>query len=191
MMINMKLKILLISAALLLSTNSVYANVGKIVYGYGNNYALDNDGNRRDLKRGDAIQEGDTLVTGKGRIHVRLIDGGFVSVYPNSEYRIDEFKFSGKKKNVSASKNKKIQQATESKEDRGFFSLLKGAARQVTGILGRTYNDNFKFKTSVATIGIRGTGFFAKLCQADCFDADGNRRDLKRGDAIQEGDTLV
>ena len=177
MMINMKLKILLISAALLLSTNSVYANVGKIIYGYGNNYALDNDGNRRDLKREDVIQEGDTQVTGKGRIHVRLIDGGFVSVYPNSEYRIDKFKFSGKKtrqQSTAAVKTKNTKPTSESKDDRGFFSLLKGAARQVTGLLGRTYNNNFKFKTSVATIGIRGTGFFAKLCQADCFDADGN-----------------
>ena len=168
-------KILLISTALLL-TNSVHANVGKIVYGYGNNYALDTDGNRRDLKKGDEIREGDTLVTGRGRMHVRLIDGGFVSVYPHSEYRIDKFKFSGKKidDGVPAVSNKKVKEAVESKKDKGFFSLLKGAARQVTGLLGRTYNENFKFRTSVATIGIRGTGFFARLCQADCFDADGH-----------------
>jgi len=169
-------KFLLMGAVLILSVNSAHANVGKIVYGYGSNYALDTNGNRRDLKRGDEIREGDTLVTGRGRMHVRLIDGGFVSVYPNSEYRIDKFKFSGKKKTdeSSAVSNKKIKPVAESKEDRGFFSLLKGAARQVTGLLGRTYNKNFKFKTSVATIGIRGTGFFARLCQADCFDADGN-----------------
>jgi len=141
-------KLLLVGLVLLLSANTVYANVGKIVYGYGNNYALDGDGNRRDLIKGDVIQEGDTLVTGRGRMHVRLIDGGFVSVYPNSEYRIDKFKFSGgeNNKNVTARNNKKNKQA----------------------------NDNFKFKTTVATIGIRGTGFFARLCQSDCFDADGN-----------------
>ncbi|MBL4712594.1 MAG: FecR domain-containing protein, partial [Gammaproteobacteria bacterium] len=167
MMIKLKnlntVKLLIVSLTLLLSINSAYANVGKIIYGYGNNYALDLDGNRRSLKKGDVIKEGDTLVTGRGRVHVRLIDGGFVSVYPNSEYRIDKFKFSGKKKtdNTSVSNNKKRKPAIESKQDRGFFSLLKGAARQVTGLLGRTYNNNFKFKTSVATIGIRGTGFFA------------------------------
>lgn len=157
---------------LLLSAAPVTANVGKIIYGYGNNYALDTDGNRRDLKKGAEIREGDTLVTGYGRMHVRLIDGGFVSVYPNSEYKINQFKYSGKQYSVTPAKSEK--QSSAGKQDRGLFSLLKGAARQVTGLLGRTYNDNFKFKTSVATIGIRGTGFFAQLCQADCFDADGN-----------------
>jgi hypothetical protein len=127
------------------------------------------------LKKGSVINEGDILVTGRGRLHVRLIDGGFISVYPNSEYKIDKFKFSGKKVSSTIKNTGKQRSATkESKEDRGFFSLLKGAARQVTGLLGRTYNENFKFKTAVATIGIRGTGFFARLCQADCFDADGN-----------------
>ncbi|HHJ34943.1 MAG TPA: hypothetical protein ENJ87_04185, partial [Gammaproteobacteria bacterium] len=182
-MSNIKLKYikpLLIASALLLSVSTASANVGKVVYGYGTNYALDIDGNRRDLSRGDEIREGDTLVTGRGRMHIRLIDGGFVSVYPNSEYKIDKFKFSGRtseKKNNGAPASdgdKKVKPTVESKEDRGFFSLLKGAARQVTGLLGRTYNENFKFKSAVATIGIRGTGFFARLCQADCFDADGN-----------------
>ena len=157
---------------LLLSATPVAANVGKIIYGYGNNYALDTDGNRRDLKKGDEIREGDTLVTGHGRMHLRLIDGGFVSVYPNSEYKINQLKYSGKEYSTTPAKSEK--QSPAAKEDRGLFSLLKGAARQVTGLLGRTYNDNFKFKTSVATIGIRGTGFFVQLCQADCFDAEGD-----------------
>ena len=176
---NIKIKNLtkVLMVIVMLSVTSVSANVGKVVYGYGNNHAFDSDGNRRELTRGSEIKEGDTLVTGRGRMHIRLIDGGFVSVYPNSEYRIDKFKFSGKKVNAKSSTTvsaKKVKPRSESKNDRGFFSLLKGAARQVTGLLGRTYNENFKFKTSVATIGIRGTGFFAKLCQADCFDADGN-----------------
>ncbi len=160
---------------LLVFTSSVSANIGKIVYGYGNNFALDGDGNRRNIKKGSEIKEGDTLVTGRGRLHVRLIDGGFISVYPNSEYKINTFKYSGKKIGNSslATNNKSTKKAAESKKDKGLFSLLKGAARQVTGLLGRTYKENFKFKTTVATIGIRGTGFFARLCQADCFDAEG------------------
>lgn len=159
----------------LFSSPPVLANIGKIVYGYGDNHAFDSDGNRRKLSKGSVVNEGDTLVTGRGRMHVRLIDGGFISVYPNTEYKVDVFKYSGKKYNDKTKKTtgRKEPQTTESKADRGFFSLLKGAARQVTGYLGRTYNENFKLRTSVATIGIRGTGFFAKLCQADCFDAEG------------------
>lgn len=148
-----------IISILLLAATPVAANVGKIIYGYGNNYAVDTDGNRRDLKKGAEIREGDTLVTGGGRKHVRLIDGGFISVYPNSKYKISQFKYSGKEYSATPAKSEKQSSAGE--QDRGLFSLLKGAARQVTGLLGRTYNDNFKFKTSVATIGIRGTGFFS------------------------------
>ena len=153
----------------------VSANVGKVVYGYGENHAISSDGERRELIKGSEIKEGDTLVTGRGRIHVRLIDGGFISVYPNSKYKIDVFKFSGTKFD-SATKEENSEKVLkqESTEDRGFFSLLKGAARQITGLLGRTYNKNFKVKTPVATIGIRGTGFFTRLCQADCYDDDGN-----------------
>lgn len=153
----------------------VSANVGKVVYGYGENHAISSDGEHRELIKGSEIKEGDTLVTGRGRIHVRLIDGGFISVYPNSKYKIDVFKFSGTKFDSAAKEEtseKVLKQ--ESAEDRGFFSLLKGAARQITGLLGRTYNKNFKVKTPVATIGIRGTGFFTRLCQADCYDDDGN-----------------
>lgn len=164
--------------SMLLLAGVASANVGKVIYGYGDNYALDNDGNRRVMKKGSGINEGDTLVTGRGRMHIRLIDGGFVSVYPNSEYKIEKFKFSGATASRDLASNtsdkKESKPAEESRDDRGFFNLLKGAARQVTGLLGRKYNKNFKFKTTVATIGIRGTGFFARLCQADCFDADGN-----------------
>ncbi|VAW52850.1 hypothetical protein MNBD_GAMMA06-1135 [hydrothermal vent metagenome] len=173
---NILVKLCIIFAVLAVMPAS--ASIGKIIYGFGSNYAYDADGNRRDLKKGSKINEGDTLVTGRGRMHVRLIDGGFISVYPDSEYKIEKFKFSGRvastTKEKTGNKNKTVKAVSESKEDRGFFSLLKGAARQVTGLLGRTYNENFKLKTPVATIGIRGTGFFARLCQADCFDADGN-----------------
>lgn len=169
---KIKLANTLVIVTTLLFSAGVFANVGKVVYGYGNNYALDADGNRRTLKKGAQIREGDTLVTKRGRMHVRLIDGGYVSVYPNSEYKINKFKYSGKAYDNTPAKTEK-QSVTE-KEDTGLFSLIRGAARQVTGMLGRTYNKNFKFKTSVATIGIRGTGFFARMCQADCYDADGN-----------------
>ena len=176
-------------------SNGSMASIGKVIYEYGDNYAFDFDGNRRELEKEAAIEEGDTLVTGAGRMQVRLIDGGLISVYPNSEYKIEKFKFaagisqndanadSSVDSNVDSDVdsnadvdpvNSKLIKLKESKSDRGFFNLLKGAARQVTGVLGRKYNENFKFKTTIATVGIRGTGFFTRICQADCFDKAGN-----------------
>ncbi|MGB5395886.1 MAG: FecR family protein, partial [Gammaproteobacteria bacterium] len=153
-----KYSLVLLLCSLLVSTGA-FANVGSIIYGYGDYHALDRDGNKRKLLKGAKIFEGDTLVTGKrGRLHVRFSDGGMVSVYPGSEYKIDEYNFV----------------AGDDTKQKGFFSLLRGGARQITGLLGKIKRDNFRFRTTVATIGIRGTGFFVKLCQADCFDADGN-----------------
>ncbi len=153
-----KYSLVLLLCSLFVSTGA-FANVGSIIYGYGDYHALDRDGNKRKLLKGAKIFEGDTLVTGKrGRLHVRFSDGGMVSVYPGSEYKIDEYNFV----------------AGDDTKQKGFFSLLRGGARQITGLLGKIKRDNFRFRTTVATIGIRGTGFFVKLCQADCFDADGN-----------------
>lgn len=162
---------LVITVAVSTSSGTVSASAGKIVYGYGDNYAIDHDGNRRDVAKGSTINAGDTLVTGRGRMHVRLRDGGYVSVYPNSEYRIEAFEYEGGADTTNATTG---EAAVPAKKEQGIFNLLKGAARQVTGLLGKFNRDNFKFKTPVATIGIRGTGFFAKLCQSDCYDADGN-----------------
>ena len=60
---------------------------------------------------------------------------------PNTEYQIDDYNFEGK---------------ADGKE-RSFLSLLKGSVRLVTGVIGKANRRNFRIKTSVATIGIRGT----------------------------------
>ena len=143
----------------LLVASEVFASAGKIIYSHGDNYARDGEGKQRRLSKNAEIFSGDTLFTSaQGRMQVRFSDGGMVSVYPRSEYKIERF----------------IYTAENEDEQRGFFSLLKGAARQITGLLGKNKRDNFKFSTTVATIGIRGTGFFVQLCQGDCYDAEGN-----------------
>ena len=58
-------------------------------------------------------------------------------------YRIDDYRYEGK---------------TDG-DEKGFFSLLKGSLRTVTGLVGKVNRQNYKITTSVATIGIRGTEF--------------------------------
>ena len=41
--------------------------------------------------------------------------------------------------------------------ERGFFSLLKGGFRSITGLIGRGNKDHYGIRTPSATIGIRGT----------------------------------
>jgi hypothetical protein len=51
--------------------------------------------------------------------------------------------------------------------------LIKGGVRVVTGLIGRVNHDNYKFRVSGATIGIRGTGFDV-WCNGPCADGSGN-----------------
>ena len=113
-----------------LFSNASFASIGKVIYEYGDNYAFDFDGNRRELEKGAVIEEGDTLVTGVGRMQVRLVDGGLISVYPNSEYKIEEFKFAAvaSQESVNAESSAGVDPISpnlitlkESKSDRGFF----------------------------------------------------------------------
>ncbi len=110
------------------------------------------------LARGDAVQAGDVLVTATGRVQVRFSDGATVSVAPQSRFRIDDYAYGAG-------------------AERGFFSLLKGAIRAVTGAVGSTRREDYRVTTAVATIGIRGTAYAAQLCQGDCAAAGATRAD--------------
>lgn len=48
------------------------------------------------------------------------------------------------------------------------FSLLKGGLRTITGAIGKRKPDAYQLRTTVATIGIRGTNYGVLLCQGDC-----------------------
>ena len=110
--------------------------VGKVV-------ALDTQGRERVLARGATVGEGDTVDTGPGRAQLRFTDGAYVSLQPRSKFRIDAYRFEGR---------------TDGNE-RGFFSLLQGGLRTITGLVGRTNKSNYQVTTAVATIGIRGTEY--------------------------------
>lgn len=127
--------------------------VGRVVFATGQAVAVDADGAQRILHRGDDVYAGDTLkTTASGRLQVSFIDGGYISVQPDSEYQIEKYKYSGK------------QDGTES----AVFRLIKGGVRAVTGLIGKKHHDAFKVQTAAATIGIRGTGFNTRICQGDC-----------------------
>lgn len=101
-------------------------------------------GQTRALAKGATIDDGDTVITGPdGRAQLRFTDGAYVSLQPESQFRIDQYRFSGRSDGT----------------ERGFFSLLKGGLRTITGLVGRTNRKNYQVTTSVATIGIRGTEY--------------------------------
>ncbi|MDD5329821.1 MAG: FecR family protein [Sulfuricella sp.] len=111
------------------------------------------------LKLGSEVESGDTLHTGAtSNAQIRLTDGSIIALRPLSEFRLDEYRFSGKNDG----------------SEKGFFSLLKGGFRTVTGLIGKASRDNYRVTASAATIGIRGTNYKLVLCRKDCTNADGS-----------------
>jgi len=100
------------------------------------------DGVQRPLARGSELDNGDTVRTNDGRAQIRFTDGAYVSLQPNSEYSIRDYRFDNRADGT----------------ERGFFGLLKGAMRTVTGAIGRINRDRYQVQTPTATVGIRGTG---------------------------------
>src|SRR5690606_2925612 len=84
--------------------------------------------------------------TTDGRVQVRFTDGGYMSLQPNTEFVVESYNYDGK----------------QDGSERGFFRLVEGGLRAITGIVGRTNRPAYRVATPVATIGIRGSEYLAE-----------------------------
>jgi len=139
---------LLMALAAVFPVISYAAGAANVDFAVGNVTAVNAVGVQRPLTKGAEISNGDTIKTGNGgRAQVRFSDGAMVSLQPETDFRVDNYQYSGKADG----------------EEKGFFSLLKGGLRTITGLVGRSNRDNYKVTTNVATIGIRGTEYTGVL----------------------------
>ena len=142
--------------ALLAAIAAAYPIVGfgapaaRVDFTMGNVTAVGANGKSRALTRGAQVEQGETIATNNGRAQLRFTDGAYVSLQPQSEFRIDQYKFDGK----------------QDGNEKGFFSLVKGGLRTITGLVGRNNKNNYQVTTSVATIGIRGTEYTIQYGQS-------------------------
>jgi len=127
---------------LVLAAGEAAAVAARVDFAYGNVSVFGPDGREQPLVRGAELDNGDTVRTAEGRAQLRFQDGAYVSLQPNSEFAIRDYRFDGK---------------TDGTE-RGFFGLAKGAMRTVSGLIGHANRDRYRITTPTATIGIRGTG---------------------------------
>jgi hypothetical protein len=135
---------LLIAAAVaaLLGNRADAAPAGTVDFTVGGVTATGTDGRERPLAKGAEVNAGDRIVTTDGRAQIRFVDGAFVSLQPQTEFAIREYRYDGR---------------TDGSE-RGVFGLVRGALRTVTGAIGRVNRNAYQIQTPTATIGIRGTG---------------------------------
>ena len=134
----------LLFIGMLITTSPLLAAAAATVeFVWGMAYAVSISGEKRELEKGSGIDVGDTVVSEAARVQLRFTDGGFVSLAPNSEFRVNAYSYSGQPDG----------------SERVAMELIKGGLRTISGLIGKVIQSAYEMKTNVATIGIRGTEY--------------------------------
>lgn len=150
----MKQLVLLVAILCASSVAPCFAeSAAAVVFASGAAVVVGKDGQARPVVRGGEIAAGETVDTADGRVQLRFLDGASMSLQPSTRFRVDDYRFSA-------------QGSKAGDDDRGFFSLLKGGFRTITGLIGKERRAQYRVDTVVATIGIRGTDYSAQLGDA-------------------------
>lgn len=151
--------VVLFLGVLLFENASALKEVGEVQYVRGI-LTTQSDGTRAKISgKGNAVHNGEVLNTGTtGFAIVKFYDGTKMTLRPNTKFHIN---------NVETKKGK----------ENAFFSLLRGGFRAITGAISKRSANAFRISTPVATIGIRGTEFDARLCDSDC---QNENKDIKK-----------
>ena len=127
---------------LLLAAGAAFGAAGNVQFVIGDVKLVTKAGETRALVKGAEINEGDRIITAAGAsAQLKMVDGGFIAVRPNTSMSFDTYRYSGK----------------EDGTENAVVSLLQGGFRTITGLIGHTNKQNYLIKTETATIGIRGT----------------------------------
>jgi len=144
---------LLIVASVFMPLTSYAGTAGSVTTLTGRASATSATGDIRNITENSAVNSNETITTADHtHIRIKLKDESYILLRPNTRFVIEDLEFE------------------KNDEDKGFFSLLKGGFRTVTGLIRNKLK--YRYRTSVATIGIRGTGFMVRMCNGDCFDID-------------------
>lgn len=113
---------------------------GKVALTEGDVRIYDTKQHLRRPNVGDALYEGDSIVTGvDGEVQFEMQDGGYIGVRPNTKMRIVRFRAEG------------------GPDDRSVIGLLEGSFRTITGWIATAGGKNAVIRTPTASIGVRGT----------------------------------
>lgn len=199
-------RLALISLALLAPTAALAQGAGsktaagKVVLLAGQVTAVNQSGQVRTLAKDDPVFAGEIINSGLGSyVNLRFSDGGFFLLRPETRFQIEDYRYSGPDPStVNAGQKAATAQGapaptvaaplmtakngTTNPTSRAFFRLVKGGFRSVSGLIGKVSREDYRVSTPVATIGIRGTLFTARICQGQCSDrAEINSRLKKAG----------
>ena len=137
----------LLMAGLAFSTAAVAEDSsGMVVASRGEVIALSNGGSR-ELRQGDFIYVNDEIMTsGRSFAVLQFTDGAKVTVRPDSTLIIEQYLYAG------------------NDSDEATLNLVSGGLRVITGAMAKSNPENYKVRTPVALMGVRGTEFSIMLC---------------------------
>ena len=128
------------------AANAAGESSGMVVASRGEVSALAND-SARELKQGDFVYVNDEILTGARSFAVlQFTDGAKVTVRPDSKLLIETYLYAG------------------SDSDEATLNLVSGGLRVITGAMAKSNPQNYKVRTPVALMGVRGTEFSIQLC---------------------------
>ena len=128
------------------AANAAEESSGMVVASRGEVSAMVN-GDSRELKQGDFVFVNDEIMTGDRSFAVlQFTDGAKVTVRPDSKLVIETYLYAG------------------NDSDEATLSLVSGGLRVITGAMAKTNPENYKVRTPVALMGVRGTEFSIMLC---------------------------
>jgi len=147
---SMKNRILITALSAVLLSAPAWAqeedSTGMVVASRGEVLALSNGGSR-ELKQGDFIYINDEIITSNRSFAVlQFEDGAKVTVRPDSTLIIEQYVYNG------------------NDGDAATLSLVEGGLRVITGAMAKSNPENYKVRTPVALMGVRGTEFSIFLC---------------------------
>lgn len=146
-------------------------HAGRITLLTGRATAAAGTGEIRPLERDGRVFAGEVISTGPNSyLNIKFTDGARVLLRPNTRFQIEEYRFAGEEPDPAASEREGSPNVEAEEEGNAFFRLLKGGFRAVSGLIGRDNKENYRVRTPVATIGIRGTDYEVRYCNGDCFD---------------------
>ena len=119
---------------------------GMVIASRGEVSALAN-GESRELKQGGFVYVNDEILTSARSFAVlQFTDGAKVTVRPGSKLIIENYLYAG------------------NDSDEATLNLVSGGLRVITGAMAKTNPENYKVRTPVALMGVRGTEFSIMLC---------------------------
>ena len=125
-----------------LGTSVLGQEVGQAQFVFGD-VVVERGTERIVVQPGTPVQQGDIIRTGAdGSLQLIMIDQAFLALRSNSRMRLDRYEFA------------QVPSASHA----ALLTLVTGVLRTFTGELARRNRNQFKMRSPIATIGIRGSG---------------------------------